>query len=677
VSDGAQTSAARTKRGFRRDIQGIRGVAVALVLGSHAGLPGFSGGFVGLDVFYVLSGFLITGLLVSELERTGRVSLRDFYARRARRLLPLAGTVLLATLLGALVLFPASRLHEVSDDALAAALYVANWHFMAQQVDYFAGDGVASPIQHYWSLSVEEQFYVVWPVLLLGLGVLAARLGLRRRGVLLAALLAIGASSLAYSVLFSAADPARAYFSTFTRAWELAAGAALALLLPLGLRLPRAVATGLGAAGLAAMLGASATFTEGVDYPSWRAVVPVAGTLAVIVAGTSVRMTAPIRILATAPMQTLGRLSYSWYLWHWPAVVFAESAWGPLGVRERVLATLAAGVPTVVSHHLIEERFRRSRTIAARPRRSIALGAGSMAVAIALAALVVVVRPGVATAPAGTVTGATGDVVKLQPSVDAIRPSLDTARKDRGPIFDACLVQGKDRVSPPCVYGDADSETTVVLFGDSHAEQYSTALVPIAQRRGWRLVVLARASCPIGQVDYQPTCNAWREGTLRRIVREERPDLIIASNATDRRFKVKVGGRRLTRRASQPLLEKGYARTYRTLTDTGARLVVIRDQARTPFGVTECVSEHPDDLRRCAFAPHRPVRNAFDARGARMAGRDIKVIDPMLLLCPRDGAGRVCPAVVGDVLVYRDTYHLSATFARTIGDWLAPRLPDV
>ena len=647
------------------------------MLGSHAGLPGFSGGFVGLDVFYVLSGFLITGLLVSELERTGRVSLRDFYARRARRLLPLAGTVLLVTLVGALVLFPASRLHEVSDDALAAALYVANWHFMAQQIDYFGGDAVASPIQHYWSLSVEEQFYVVWPVLLLGLGVVAARLGLRRRRVLLMGLIAIGAASLGYSVAFSASDPSRAYFSTLTRGWELAAGAALALVLPLGLRLPRAVATGLGIAGLAAMLGAGAAFTEGSDYPSWCAVVPVAGTLAVIVAGTSVRMSAPIRVLTMAPLQTLGRLSYSWYLWHWPAVVFAESAWGPLGVRERVLATLASGVPTVVSHHLIEERFRRSRRMAARPRRSIAVGAGSMAVAIALAALVVVVRPGVATAPAGTVTGARGDVVTLQPSVKAIRPGLEAARRDRGPIFDACLVRGKDRVSPPCVYGDADSETTVVLFGDSHAEQYSTALAPMVERRGWRLVVLTRASCPIGDVDYQPTCNAWREGTLRRIVREERPGLVITSNATDRRFKVKVDGRRLTRRASQPLLEEGYARTYRLLSDAGARVVVIRDQARTPFGVTECVSEHPDDLRRCAFAPHRPARNAFDARGARMAGRNVKVIDPMLLLCPRDGAGRLCPAVVGDVLVYRDTYHLSATFAGTIGGWLERRLPRI
>jgi peptidoglycan/LPS O-acetylase OafA/YrhL len=676
VSADAPVSAARTSRGFRRDIQGIRGVAVALVLASHAGLPGFSGGFVGLDVFYVLSGFLITGLLVAELERTGRVSLARFYARRARRLLPLAGTVLLVTLVGALAFFPVSRLHQVSDDALSAALYVANWHFMAQQVDYFASeDGVVSPVQHYWSLSVEEQFYVVWPVLVLGLGLLAVRSRRRVRGVLLLALLAVGAASLAYSVAFSSADPGRAYFSTLTRGWELAAGGMLALLLPLGLRMPRAAAAALGGAGLAVMVAAGAVLTESADYPSWRALLPVGATIAVIVAGTAVTMTAPIRLLASGPMQLLGRLSYAWYLWHWPAIVFAQAAWGPLTVRERVAVTLASFIPTALSHHFIEERFRHSRTLAARPRRAIALGAGSMAVAVALAALVVVLRPGLATAPAETVVGARDGGVTLQRSVKAIRPDPANSRGDRGPIFDACLVQGKDRVSPPCVYGDEESDTTVVLFGDSHAEQYSAPLVTIAQRRGWRLVVLTRASCPIGQVDYQPTCNAWRANTLRRILRQERPELIITGNATDRRFKVKVDGRRLTRRQSQPLLEEGFTRTYRTLRESGARVAVIRDQARAPFGTNECVIEHPDDLRRCAFSPHRPERNAFDDVGARAAG--VEVIDPMPLLCPRVDTDRLCPAVVGNVLVYRDTYHLSATFARTLDRWLEPRLPRI
>ena len=231
------------------------------MLGCHAELPHFAGGFVGLDVFYVLSGFLITGLILHEIERTGRVSLRDFYARRARRLLPLAVTVLVVTLLCALVVFPASRLHQVSDDVLAASLYVANWSFMAQQVDYFAfEDGAVSPVQHYWSLSVEEQFYLAWPVLLLGLTVLAARLGTRRRPVLFAVLAVLGAASLAYGLWFSDVDPSRAYFSTLTRGWELVLGGLLAVVLPAGLRMPRPLAAALAGGGIVVLLVTTALY---------------------------------------------------------------------------------------------------------------------------------------------------------------------------------------------------------------------------------------------------------------------------------------------------------------------------------------------------------------------------------------------------------------------------------
>jgi peptidoglycan/LPS O-acetylase OafA/YrhL len=671
-------SAARTSRGFRRDIQGIRGFALVLVLACHAELPGFGGGFVGLDVFYVLSGFLITGLILDELRRTGTVSLRDFYARRARRLLPLAVTVLIATLLAALVLFPVSRLHQVSDDALAAALYVANWNFIAQQVDYFAfEDGAISPVQHFWSLSVEEQFYLLWPVLLLALAVLATRLGARRGVVLGVALGVLGGASLVYGIDYTAADPGRAYFSTLTRGWELALGGLLAVLLPAGLRLPRAAGWALAGGGLAVLLATTALFTSATPYPGWQALLPALATVGVIVAGTATSMTAPIRLLVARPLQTLGKISYAWYLWHWPALVIAAAAWGPLSVRERVVVTLAAGVPTVASHHLIEERFRRSRTLAARPRRSLALGWGFTTAAVALAFAVVVVRPGLDAAPAGAVTGARGATGPLQENVSTIRPTPATARDDKGRMFDdGCLVKGKARRSPACVYGDPHGATTVVLFGDSHALQYFPALDRIAKRRGWRLLGLARASCPIGLVDYQPTCNAWRENTLRRIERE-RPRLVVASSATDARFRVKVDGERLSRTASEPLLEAGYARTFARLAARGARIAVLRDQGRAPFEVADCVSEHHDELRRCAFRPKRPWDRAFAVRGARRAKRGVRIIDPIGVLCPRRDGRRLCAPVIGDVLVYRDTYHLSATFAATLDRWLEARLPRV
>jgi hypothetical protein len=345
-----------------------------------------------------------------------------------------------------------------------------------------------------------------------------------------------------------------------------------------------------------------------------------------------------------------------------------------------VLVTALAWVPTIISHHLVEERFRRSRSLAARPRRALGLGVACTAAAVLLGVSIVRLRPGLATAPESAVAGALaaqrGEA--LQERVTAIRPRPADARDDKGPLFDdGCLTKGKDRKSKRCVYGNPRGRRTVVLFGDSHALQYFPPLLRLARQRGWRLVGLTRASCPIGAVDYQPTCNAWRENTLRRILRREKPDLVVTSSATDKRFRVKVAGRRISRRASQPLLEAGYARTFRRLRAAGAKVAVIRDQARAPFEVADCVSENADRLRRCVFRPRRSASYAFDAAGARRARRAVKVIDPMSILCPRTPRGRRCPAVVGNALVYRDTYHLSATYARTLAPWLGRRLPSL
>jgi peptidoglycan/LPS O-acetylase OafA/YrhL len=671
-------AAAQTRKGFRLDIQGIRGFALVLVLACHAEVPGTAGGFVGLDIFYVLSGFLITGLIVTEIERTGTLSIRDFYARRARRLLPLAVTVLAVIAVLGLLTFPVARLHDVSGDIVSAALYFANWHFMAEFVDYFAfDDGQVSPVQHYWSLSVEEQFYLLWPLLLLAASAWVARAGWGRRGILLVLVAPIGAASLVYSVRYSVVDPQQAYFSTFTRAWELAAGAALFLLLPTGLRLHRAIGWTLAAGGLVVLVVTTVVYDARTPYPGWQALLPVGATAAVIIAGTATTMTAPIKVLTLAPMQFLGRISYAYYLWHWPALVFAAALWGQPTTRERVLITLAAAVPTIITHHLIEERFRRSRTLAMRPRRALAIGLSCTAAAVVAGLSLVVLRPGIPTAVESAVAGARVPVSEaIQSKATAVRPSPRDAKDDKGALFDdGCLAKGLRRESKACVYGDPKGRRTVVVFGDSHALQYFPAMRRIARRRGWRLVGLTRASCPIGAVDYQPTCNVWRENTLRRIEREEKPDLVVVSSSTDKRFRVKVGGKRLTRMQSQPLLEAGYARTFRRLARTGARIAVIRDQARAPFDVASCVSEHAGELRRCAFKPRRNPLFAFDARGARQARRNVKVIDPMTILCPRTPRGRRCPAVVGNALVYRDTYHLSATYARTLADWLERRLP--
>ena len=664
-----------TRSGFRLDIQGIRGFALVLVLGAHAGLPFMEGGFVGLDIFYVLSGFLITGLILEEVKRTGRVSLLRFYARRARRLLPLAATVLGVIFLGSLLFFSAVRSHEVAGDITAAALYFVNWRFIAEQVDYFQFDDPSvSPVQHYWSLSVEEQFYLVWPVLVLGLLWFAARSGRRPKTLIATAIGVLGLASLVYGIVYSPLDPQAAYFSTLTRVWQIALGCGLAVLLPLAIRLPRAVSALLTAGALVALVWTTASFSAETPYPGWQALFPTLATGAIIIAGTATVASGPIRLLCVAPLQYLGKISYAWYLWHWPALAFAAAAIGELTVPQKVAVTLLAWFPTIASHHLIEERFRRSRSLARRPRRAMALGlactGGAAVLGISLAALQTSVPEA-----AGEVRGARAAPERreeIQREVRAIRPDPRRAKRDREPPkLDGCHLKNNPITDPPeCVYGDRASRTTLVNVGDSHALMYSPALIEVAQERGLRLVNVTRDTCTLADVEFKPDCDEWRENAVGLIERE-RPDVVIVHTGTDddERYAVVRDGERLSRDASERALEEGFVRTLRRLRDTGAKVVVIRDVSKAPEDVVECVGENAKELERCAFAPDRSEARAFDARAAR-AVRGVELVDPMPVLCP-DGR---CPAVIGDALVYRNATHFTATFAETLAPWLERRL---
>lgn len=655
-------------------MQGIRGFALVLVLLCHAELPFAQGGFVGLDIFFVLSGFLITGLLVDEMRRTGTVSLLRFYARRARRLLPLSLTVLAAIAVGSLLLLEPVRNEQVARDVGAAGLYVVNWRFMAEQVDYFASESPASPVQHYWSLSLEEQFYLLWPVLLLLATTWARRRGSDLRPALWAVIAPFGIASLVYGIWFTSADVDQAYFSTLARGWELALGGALALALPKGLRLAPGQGLLLAGGALALLVWTTVAFEDATPYPGWRALLATGATAAFIVAGTAQRPSPPVRLLMTAPFQYLGRISYAWYLWHWPALVFAIVLFGPLTPIQSLLVTGVAWIPATITHHAIEERFRHSRRLARRPRRALALGGACTAAAVALAVGLYQLQPMLPEAPASEVEGAPALVERrapLQRRVRAIRPAPNRARTDKGQMSDdGCLTERSREHSRRCVYGDPSSRTTVVLFGDSHAMQYFPALDPIARKRGWRLVGLTRAGCQVGDVDYLDGCNAWRENTMRRIERRERPQLVVVSNSTSSRLRVKVDGERVDRRTSQPIFQAGFERTLRRLRRTGATVAVIRDQLWIPFEPADCVAEHAKDLRRCDVARKRTPGMSFDAAAAsRVPG--VRAIDPLDALC----TSRRCPAVIGNALVYRDRLHLSATFARTLERWLAKRLP--
>lgn len=659
---------------FRPDIQGIRAIAVTLVLACHAAIPWAEGGFIGVDVFYVLSGFLITGLVVREIEKTGRVSIRNFYARRAKRLLPLAALVLVFICIGSLIIFPLAQQVTIGGDVFAAALYFVNWHFIIQGVDYFAAaDGLHSPVQHYWSLSVEEQFYVLWPLLLLAAGALATRFKRRLKGIILLIIVPVALASLIYSIQFTNQNPEAAFFSTIARAWQLAFGAVLAMILPKKIDMPGWLATVIGIVAVGVLLWATYTMSATTPFPGSNGLYPVLATIALLVVGAS-GTGVTTRILSTRPFQYLGNISYSWYLWHWPFVVFALGIFDHLSWPWLVVATLLSWIPTQISHTLLEDPVRRSKILKLRPNRALAIGGACSIAAAAFGLWLGSNRINVDELGQDQVQGAAvikNGEVPLVNSVEAIKPNPLHAREDRGEMYtDGCLILGPRTESGECVYGDPDGDVSVVLLGDSHSMMYMPTLDEIGKERGWKITGLSRANCAIAEVKLSKYCDEWRQNSLERIA-EEQPDLVVVATSTRAVYSLTVDGKKLSRAASEPYLVEGMTETFRFLEENSGRVILLQDQAqapREPWLPHECVAENLDNLKVCAFKPKRNMAMSFDVKAAENAGVDI--IDPMPILCSDDR----CPAVIGNALVYRDSYHVSATYAITMAPWLEKEL---
>jgi len=670
---------AESGRRFRPDIEGLRAIAIVAVLLAHAGVPFLAGGYVGVDVFFVISGFLITGLLVRELEGTGTISLRGFYARRAKRLLPLSAVLLTAVGVLSMILLSPLRNTEVAGDIIASALYVANWHFAAQSVDYFAQGLEPSPVLHLWSLAIEEQFYVVWPGLMLAVTWLFRRRGRSVRPILWIAVTAIVVGSLIYGIVLTDDKPAFAYFSTFARAWELGLGAALALIGTV--KLPRLGAAALGWAGVAAIVYASFVFNGETTFPGTAALVPTLGAAALILSGTALAATAGgVKglkagagwALSLAPVRYVGRISYSWYLWHWPFIIFAAAIWGPrLSVAAGLLAVAASWVPTQLTHTLIEDPVRRAPALRRLPNRAIALGLACMAVAVAVGIGLRDSQPTVRLAQIADVPGAAAlvDQPVPQETATALRPNPLKARADRGrSYYEGCMVGIEGTNSNKCLYGNPTGERTLILFGDSHAMQYFPAVDELAEIHGWRLIVLTKAECPPEEVEVKSMvedreysqCDEWREETLKRIEGGDKHVTVVMSGDTEY-TPYGPEGEELSGNEAAEAMEAGYLRTLRRIEAAGPHTVVIRDNPTSIEDVPSCVSEDIQHLRRCAFPRHKEWDREYDVRAAE-ASPETHLVDFIGDICP----GEVCRAVIGNALVYRDKDHLTATFARTL-----------
>lgn len=708
----------------RRDIEGLRALAVIAVIAYHAGVPLTGGGFVGVDVFLVISGFLITSLLLTEWDGSGRISLTRFYARRARRLLPISAAVLAATGLASVIWLEPTRLDELGVDILAASGFAVNLVLAGRGTDYLAAELAPSAIQHYWSLAVEEQFYVLWPALIL----IALRLG-RRTAV--GAVVALTAASALASALLTGPHPTWSYFGLHTRAWELGLGALLAVTLTATRRAPENLRAGLGWIGLVAIGIAIATFDRVEHFPGTWAALPVIGAALVLISGDD-NPRGVARLLRLSPLQWAGSRSYSLYLWHWPALVIGAAA---IGREPGPLATVALVATSIalaeIGFRLIENPIRRSPRLARRSGLSLTVGAGLLAVGavvgLAVSNVDTTTRTGViAAAPepapalpevtepeaeppegepatvfssandeptasveatATTTTSTTSsttvppptpaDAIALDAIADALgarvvpdnlRPSLLEANRDTSPLYGTgCHQYLEERAAQGCVFGDPDGDITVAIWGDSHAAQWFSAIDLIAEQRGWRLVSITQGGCPVidvltwnrsGDAVFDH-CAPWRDNVLDRFAEEEVDVVLLGQHYglldADSRGAVSAS---VWAEQLPALLD----RVSETMTP-----IVLIDSPDPPEDVPTCLSEHPEEIEVCEPGAPGNTEAAVAATIREItAERGVGTIDPRPWLCVENR----CPVVVGDILVYRDSHHLSDTFVR----WFTPVL---
>ncbi|MBI5161998.1 MAG: acyltransferase [Micrococcales bacterium] len=677
---------------FRRDVQGLRAVAIALVVAWHAGVPFVPGGFIGVDVFFVISGFLITGLLLRELDGAGRIRLAEFWARRARRLLPAALLVLVATALASALLLPREFWSQTATQLAASVLYVENWALTASATDYLAQGADPTPVQHFWSLSVEEQFYLLWPLLLLA-AVGCTRV-LRRRGVtslprtptrVLVAVIAVATlAGFVAALVWTARAPESAYLATPARTWQFGIGGLLAALPVLrgGERL-RQLRRGLGWAGLAAIVVGAVLIDGSTPYPGTAALLPTLGAAAVIASsGDGIRGSASA-VLGLAPAQQLGRISYSLYLWHWPVLVLPVYALrqtalgdGPGVIAGLVAVAVLLAVATTLG---LEEPMRRGRLARRPPRFTLVAGAAGMVLVLvvagagwgsiqlqrradlALASNIADERCFGAAAIAETGCALAGDR-------GVVVPSPATSDQDLSPVWSGC--SSESSTVRECVTG-VRGGTRVALIGDSHAHAWDAALVRLARERGWELHILVKNGCAFSRVAWPGSgpsdperCAAWNTAVDRRLAEEPPYSLVFTS--------MRANDKSLPGPDAVEVAAAGFARSWGPLIRRGATVLGIRDVPASTAGTRQCVDRNPRNTRVCSLDQSEVLGRDYLALAAqRVPGaRLVEVTD---LFC-RDGR---CPPVIGDVLVYRDAQHLTATYARSAAPYLWRRVAEV
>ena len=677
--------------GHRPEIDGLRAVAVLLVAVYHIWLGRVSGG---VDVFLMLSGFLVTGSLLRAAGRGG-IGIGAFLGRLAARLLPTAALVIAAVLLCTRLLLPEPRWRDVLGEAFASALHHLNWSLALDAVDYLARGEETSPLQHFWSLSVQGQFYVLWPLLIAAAVWAAGRSGRGPRTGVLVALVAVFALSLAYSVHATRNDQPWAYFDTGARLWEFALGGLLALALP-HLRLPLAVRIALGWAGLAALVLCGVLLQVSTVFPGHAALWPTLAAAAVIAAGTTGARAGADRLLTLRPARYLGSVSYALYLWHWPVLVFYLAATGrtlasPVGgAAVLVVSVVLAAATTPVADRLAALGRRPGAAGPGSPRRAGAVvpalrGPALRGAAVGLACLLpVLLVAGAWSArldadqrrweelladgrsyPGAAVLAGGGNAAR---ALDRpVYPDPARASEDVPATYgDGCNQTIADAEVITCVYGAESPERTVALVGGSHAAHWFPALERVALDRDWRLVNIVKGSCLFTDAPQTykgapyTACAEWNRGVMAELAALE-PDAVFTTGTTTS-LDASAG-------FGEEQVVDGYVERWRELEAMGVEVVAVRDTPRFGFDVPDCLAASTPE--ECSVEPGTSMAATSPLESVRVPG-NVTVLDLNDLICEP----AVCRPVVGNVLVYWDGSHIGATFMRTLAPELDARLAE-
>ena len=592
-------------------IQGLRALAALLVTIFHAKL--LPGGFIGVDIFYVISGYLITGLILREIENTGKLDLQTFYQRRIKRLLPTSVFVLFVTAIVGMFVLPAITRDALGRDLFAAATYISNYLFAWWENDYQNLDATPSPFIHYWSLAVEEQFYVVWPIFIL----LLSRYGKRAvfRGIA-----AVTFLSLLLSIYQTQTSPIWAFYSLPTRAWELGFGALL-LFVPDTFWKNRFIPW-FGVIGIAL---ASFRFDEKTAFPGINALLPVVST-AILIGSIAIWPRALNDLSNNRIAQWLGAISYPLYLWHWPALVLPSSALGrPLRIRERIFCIILTIILAHFTSKYIEQPIRHKKI------------AGKKIYQFFAATTVISLVAGV------IISFSSSSMITVKGT--DYRFNLVEVMQKPAVYGDDCHSNYGETESGECTYGDLNSETTIVLYGDSHAAQWFPTLLKLANEKGFKLVSLTKSACPSVDVPradqgaYKNVhCETWRDKSIKRI-KQIRPAAVILSSY---QYFTPPSGYS----DKNKWWKDGQERLLSSLRGSSDHLIYISDTPKPLRDIPNCLASR--DINTCNTTERTPVKII----------RGFEIIDPTPWLCTK-----LCPAIQDGYVVYRDSSHISVAAA--------------